>query len=100
MNTPTVKDLRQSGHKVRIQRFRPYFIGPVPIYMDDNNARLNGLTKNEVSQQGGMTIVSIRKPNGEEVEGVSCCSLDDPFIKRVGVEIAISRALKLSVPQH
>ncbi len=102
MNTsiPTVKTLRQSGHKVRIQRYRPYFFGPVPIYMDDNNARINGLSKDEVFQRGGVTIASIRKPDGQEVTGESICSLDDPFVKQSGVEIAIARALNLPVPQH
>lgn len=100
MNTPTVKELRQSNHKVRIQRYRPYVVGPAVVYMDDNNARINGLTKDEVFQRGGITIASIRKPDGEEVCGESICSLDDPFVKRAGVEIAIARALNLPVPQH
>lgn len=100
MKIPTVKELRQSNHKVRVQRFRPYLVGPMPVYMDDNNARINGLTKDEAFQRGGITIASIRKPDGEEVTGVAQCSLEDPFVKRAGVEIAIARALNLPVPKH
>lgn len=97
---PTVKELRQTGHKVRIQRFRPYVVGPMPIFLDDNNARINGLDKQDVYQNGGITVVSVRKPTGEEVTGISECSLDDPFVKRTGVEIGIARALELPIPAY
>ncbi len=97
---PTIKQLRQSGHKARIQRFRPYMAGNSVVMLDDNNARLNGFSKGEVIQSGGVTIVSIRKPDGEEVTGVAECSFCDPFVKKAGVEIATAKALKLPVPTY
>ena len=97
---PTVKELRQSNHKVRIQRFRPYVTGDTIVMLDDNNARLNGFSKGEVIQSGGVTMISIRKPSGEEVVGVAECSFCDPFVKKAGVEVAIAKALELPVPQY
>lgn len=101
---PTVAELRKSGHKVRIQRFRPYLVpshvGPFPMFLDNQNAAMNGLDKDDAHQKGGITIVSIRKPDGNEVQGVAECSLNDPFVKKNGVEIAIARALGKPVPNH
>lgn len=101
---PSVAELRKSGHKVRIQRFRPYLVpshvGPFPMFLDNQNAAMNGLNKDDVHQKGGITVVSIRKPDGNEVQGVAECSLNDPFVKKNGVEIAIARALGKKVPNY
>lgn len=99
-NIPTIAELRQSGHKVRVQRFRPYItVGlSFPVFMDNENAKMNGLSKDDVFQNGGVTVVSVRKVSGEEVRGMAECSLSDPFVKKHGVEIATARALGLVVP--
>lgn len=101
-NIPTIAALRKSSHKVRVQRFRPYIVpshvAPFPIFMDTENAKMNGLSKDDVYQNGGITVLSIRKPDGSEVRGMAECSLSDPFVKKNGVEIATARALNLPVP--
>lgn len=99
-NIPTVKQLRQTGYKIRVQRYRPYVIDHSVMMLDDENARLNGLDKSETLQNGGVTIVAIRKPTGEEVRGVSECSFNDSFVKKAGVEVAIAKALELEIPRY
>lgn len=61
---------------------------------------MNGLTKDDVYQNGGVTVVSVKKPDGNEVRGIAECSLSDPFVKKHGVEIATARALGLPVPNY
>jgi hypothetical protein len=95
---PTVKELRQSGYKIRIQRYRPYVVNNSVVLLDDENARMNCFDKSETFQKGGVTIVAIRKPTGEEVRGEAVCSFTDPFVKKLGVEIAIAKALELPIP--
>lgn len=96
---PTIEELRKSGHRVRVQRVRPYFIERRLWQFDDSTARLNGV-KSFVYHCGGTTTVHIRKPDGTEVRGTSECLINEPFVRKVGTEIAIARALNLPVPQH
>ena len=81
---PTVKQLRQSGFKVRVCHTRNY----------DSVVKFNtGLTKN-LSPKGGKTVVEITTPQGLDTTGEAVCSNEDPYNKKLGVKIAIGRALK------
>lgn len=44
--------------------------------------------------KGGETIVQISLPDGRYLEGVAKCSLSDSYNRKVGVNIALGRALK------
>jgi hypothetical protein len=72
----TVDQLRNIGYKVRVRHFR----------------RLDSSGK--ILPRGGETIVTITDNHGHTVEGLSRCSDADGFSKRIGVAIAIGRALK------
>jgi hypothetical protein len=72
----TVDDLRHLGYKVRVRHYRKF----------DN--------LNNILPRGGETTVSITDEHGHTVEGLSRCSSDDGFNKKIGVAIAIGRALK------
>lgn len=72
----TVDELRHIGYKVRVRHFR---------HLDNNNTIL---------PRGGETVVTITDEHGHTVEGISKCSPKDGFNKKVGVAIAIGRALK------
>jgi hypothetical protein len=72
----TVDDLRNIGYKVRVRHYR-------------------NLDKfNNILPRGGKTVVSITDEHGHTVEGLSRCSSEDGFNKKIGVAIAIGRALK------
>lgn len=72
----TVDELRHLGYKVRVRHFRK---------LDEHN---------NILPRGGETIVSITDEHGHTVEGVAKCSNNDGFNKKIGVAIAIGRALK------
>lgn len=73
----TVYDLRKNGYKVRVLHHRKH----------DN--RVLGAVK----AKGGMTVVQITTPDGVDLEGSSKCSDKDLYNKRVGVQVALGRAL-------
>lgn len=73
----TVKNLRQTGWKVRVLHHR----------VDDN--RILG----EIYPKGGKTVIILDSPSGEHFEGVAVCSDNDLYNKKIGVKIALGRAL-------
>mgnify|MGYP006355039505 CR=1 FL=1 len=71
----SVKQLRQSGYKVRVYHQRE--------------------KKGEnISPLGGATKVEITTPDGKDLVGEAICSKRDNYNKKVGAAIAIGRALK------
>jgi len=69
--------LRRAGFKVRVFHFR----------VSDNRV-LGG-----VYPKGGKTEVFITTPAGEDFHGVSFCSKKERYNKKMGVSIALGRAL-------
>lgn len=86
-NSMTVEQLRKSGYKVRVIHTRRGKTMP----------RLDGGMVQTVSERGGKTVVQVRTPDGEELEGVAVCSVKDNFNRRLGVRIALGRALTRSL---
>lgn len=72
----TVSDLRKNGYKVRVLHYR----------IQDH--RFLG----EYFAKGGETVVQITTPDGD-FEGRAKCSKKDLYNKKLGVKIAIGRAL-------
>lgn len=73
----TVQNLRKDGYKVRVLHHRR-----------DDNRVLGG-----VHPKGGMTVVQITTPDGRELEGRAECSKKDLYNKKLGVRMAIGRAM-------
>jgi hypothetical protein len=86
-NRMTVEQLRKSGYKVRVIHTR----------RGKTTQRMDGGMIQTVSERGGMTVVQVRTPEGEELEGVALCSAKDNFNRRMGVRIALGRALTRSL---
>jgi uncharacterized protein (UPF0303 family) len=86
-NRMTVEQLRKSGYKVRVIHTR----------RGKTMQNLNGGLVQTVSERGGKTVVQVRTPDGEELEGVAVCSAEDNFNRRLGVKIALGRALTRSL---
>ena len=75
-----VDDLRNLGYKVRVMHYRN----------KDNNGN--------IVPKGGKTVVTITDPsNGQTFQGLAKCSDKDGFNKRIGVAIAMGRALRNEV---
>lgn len=82
----TVKELRQSGYKVMVLHHRSYKVHKVA-----NNP--NQLVQKTIHNLGGKTEIVIDSPTGEHYEGVAICSKVDNYNKKLGVKIALGRAL-------
>ena len=79
----TIRQLRRSGFKVRVIHKRHQTI----IKKIDGDYFEN-------SSKGGTTIIQITTPDKQtDVEGISVCSIEDNYDRKVGNAIALGRAL-------
>lgn len=81
----TVEQLRKSGYRVGVYHTRRY-----------DHRLIQPLLPN-----GGRTEVCVTTPHGLTVTGKARCSKEDTYVKKVGVQIALNRALeKLKVDKE
>lgn len=78
---PTVKQLRQSGYKVRVIHRRNFI----------SSNKLDG--GKVLSALGGETVIEITTPDNINLVGYAQCSNEDNYSKKLGVKIALGRAL-------
>ena len=71
-----VDDLRSLGYKVRVMHYR--------------NTDKNG----NIKPKGGKAVVTVTDSSGNTFQGLARCSDKDGFNKRIGVAIAIGRAIR------
>jgi hypothetical protein len=83
MSTPSIKQLRQSGWKIRVIHRRNY----------DTVDKIDGRFP-VLSNFGGSTTVEITSPEGLNAAGTAVCSMKENFNRRVGNSIALGRALQ------
>ena len=85
MSQKTIKQLRQSGYKVRVMHIR---------HRNLIN-KIDGVYP-EISNFGGSTTIEVTTPDGlHTASGKSVCSIEDNFNRRVGNAIALGRAMEL-----
>jgi hypothetical protein len=77
----TIEHLRKAGYKVRVHHHR--------------KAGLEG-----INSRGGKTVVEVTTPEGATLVGMSRCSRKENFDKRLGVRIALGRAMKLMLREN
>lgn len=83
MSTPSIKQLRQSGWKIRVMHKRNY----------DTVDKIDGRYP-IISNFGGTTIIEITSPEGLDASGIAKCSLEENFNRKIGNCIALGRALQ------
>ena len=89
----TVKSLRQNGWKVRVTHLR--FVtknGELESTFEIRN--FNKEMMQWLETKGGKTIVDLRSPAGLEVSAEAECSKKENFNRKMGLQIALNRALK------
>jgi len=98
---PTVHELRKKGWKVRVGHHRRFY------RFDPQTGKKDVVTilwkeKEEkypnyyLDASGGYTVVSIKCPlYEEELIGISSCSVQELYNKKVGTKKAIARALSV-----
>ena len=79
----TVEELRKSGLKVRV----------IHIRHAKTMKKLDGGLVQVMAERGGKTVVQVRTPEGDELEGTALCSTLDNYNRRLGLKIALGRAL-------
>jgi len=77
----TVEELRNNGYKVRVHHHRKM------------TRTLDGSSM-VACARGGRTVIEVTTPDGTNLVGSSRCSRKENFNKRLGVKIALGRALK------
>jgi hypothetical protein len=82
----TVESLRKSGWKVKVLHYRSE---------ESCEGRISSSHSKEsrISPKGGKTVIVLDSPAGEHFEGVAACSSNDLYNKKIGVKIALGRAL-------
>lgn len=89
----TVKELRKQKYTVKVEHKR--YINNFSTLMTKHEAMSQGFKPLHFSPFGGKTSVTVTTPdNNTSVTGESLCSLKDPFDKKLGLTIALGRALK------
>ena len=103
MKTPSVHELRKQGARVRVVHMREYAIEFSKRYLsskrDQEAFMASEFTKLEMPKpvclpRGGKTIVDITLANGVELHGEANCAKNDMFCRRVGLTIAIGKAIR------
>ena len=92
----SIKGLRQSGYKVRVLHYRS--MGFSTVYKTQPLKLIPNLivTTKQVTialPKGGRTVVELRTPCGLEVSGEATCRKNEVYSKKIGVAIALKRAL-------
>lgn len=79
----TVDSLRKDGYKVWVRHNRPV----------KEVHKFGGIVEVQL-QFGGTTSVEITTPDGRNLTGEAICRNDEVYNKRLGVTIALGRAMK------
>jgi len=90
----TVKEFRQAGYKVRVQHVRKITAKPQAFNSTVKEIRESAFyfeIKPEISAKGGMTIIEVRSPEGQEIHEIAYCNECDNYNRRTGVTIALER---------
>lgn len=87
-NHELIAKLRSEGNRVFIRHVRNYEERWVKV--DEETMKKH----TRISPKGGKTLVEISLPNGKVFSGESICQKYIFFNKKMGVEVALGRAVK------
>lgn len=87
---PSIQNLRQNGCKVKVFHSRRDIFGNYFPRMYFGKY----MSTFYMSQKGGKTVVTLTDTNNKTVVGESDCSKRDNFNRKVGIELALGRALE------
>lgn len=86
----SVEQLRKDGYKVRVTHLRFYNVNGKP----ELKAKFESPGKDFLMTKGGKTFVEITSPENENFVGEAYCSIKDGFNRKLGLQIALGRALR------
>lgn len=99
-NNKTVAQLRREGYKVRV-KIQRFWAGDVKNVSPKRLQRKwhdylfpqREIPGPDRAPRGGLHIVEVTTPDGQELRGEAICALSDPFNRRQGLQMALGRAL-------
>lgn len=101
MKNYSVHELRKNGYKIRVIHKRYYSsygnlytTGHVELLTRrDADLLISDGIKIFILPKGGFTKVEITTPDGRNLDGQSECSIKDSFNRKLGLKIALNRAM-------
>lgn len=91
-NQYTVAGLRRTGYKVQVNHYRYYGNKLLQKYEVQYGSQPNS--------KGGMTTIKITTPENWELNGFAECSEKDAYNRKLGVKIALNRAMMKEFIHH
>lgn len=94
--------LRQQGYKVQIQHKRRFKMLDGYLTRGEyesspfKSEMFNSHYKDVVNAKGGMTVVKLTTPDNTELVGTAKCSDKDNYNRKLGLRMALGRAMKSS----
>lgn len=85
-NAEQIAHLRENGNKVYIHHRRIFR----PVVLEQGEGYV---VEERMLPRGGETIVEVITPDGQTLTGNAKCSLKDSFNKKMGLKIALGRAI-------
>jgi len=90
----TISELRYSGYKVKVLHHR--------LYNGYHKWQVGSKERNinypiDPDPKGGSTHIIIDSPDGQHFEGIAVCSRKENYDKKMGVRIALGRALNSGI---
>lgn len=96
----SIESVRKAGFRVFVRHKRYYFVkdfpGPSPVVhgaFTRKEATVMGYDWKNLSSKGGYTDVEIHHSNELVTRGGANCSMKDPYVKKIGRQIAFGRAM-------
>jgi hypothetical protein len=99
MSVYTVQGLRDSGYQVRVTHLRRYNryatdnTGQTYVVGSDFLGTHDGADPKFALPTGGVTMVEVTTPEGVTYSGTAECADNDAYNKKIGVKIALGRAM-------
>ena len=92
-----VYNLRKNGYRVRINHRRRYFdrANKRYVFLTDYEKSLSPMSGVPPEPKGGITIINLTTPEGDELHGEAECSVKDCYDRKLGVSLALARAMEL-----
>ena len=89
--------LRKKGLKLRVKHYRYVQAGDMMLGASSSLELVTRQNKSHfmyIDSRGGKTEVEVTLPNGKSAVGVSTCSAEDNYCRRLGTYLAFQRAIK------
>jgi hypothetical protein len=90
-----INQLRDAGYKVRVHHLRKYRSISESLTRHQFEVQYQSSYAAWILPNGGSTVVELTTPDGVEVSGTAVCSEKDQYNRKLGLKIALGRAIAM-----